>query len=953
MKRIISILISLTFLLISGNYAAAALEMIAANGEATSDYAVRVYFDDPQTRRKLMITFEPLEADADKDYVVVEVDKQQQQRLENLGLRVEPDATFTDLIQNPVLVQRSSQAAAAGGIPGFACYRTVEETFATAQSIASNYPTLATWSDVGDSWEKTNGFGGYDMQVLKLTNSAIPGPKPKAFITSSIHAREYAPAELMTRLAEHLVSQYGIDADITWILDHHETHLMLHANPDGRKQAETGILWRKNTNQNYCGTTSTSRGADLNRNFDFEWDCCGGSSNNQCNNTYHGSGPASEPETQAIQNYLLNEFVDNRGPNSNDAAPANTTGLYLDIHSHGELILWPWGSTNTVAPNGPALQTLGRKLAYANGHIPEQAIGLYPTDGTTDDFAYGGLGLPAYTYELGNAFFQDCATFESTIVPTNIASLLYGLKTLRLPYQLPAGPEIVNTDLNLGDSFPVPAGTPVTVSAFANDTRYNNSNGTEASQNIIAAEYTIDTPPWEATATPIVMSASDGNFNNGIETIEANIDTSNLAEGTHTVYVRGKDADNNWGTISAVFLNIDNSVVLPTLVFEDDFETDKGWTANPGTTDTATTGQWERANPEPTNSSGPKQLGTTVSGSFDLVTGATAGSSVGVNDIDSGVTSIRSPDIILPAGGPFTLSFSYYMAHTNNSTTEDFLRISIVGNNSAIVLEELGGSNDDDGVWQSFSTNIDAFAGQTIHLLVAAADAGDGSIVEAGIDDISIEGLVNTAPSVTNPGAQNNDEGDTVSLQIVASDDENDTLSYSATGLPTGLSIDNLTGLITGNLPTSSSNVYNVVADVNDGSLADSVTFIWTVNDCPDSDNDGLDDCFEQQIGTDPNLTDTDSDGLTDFFEVSYDGDANDYDPYNPATMTGGDLNALVADTDGDGFDDSAEITAGSDPLDSENTPVVAAAPLLGLPALTIFCLMLLGFGLQSFRIRR
>ena len=33
---------------------------------------------------------------------------------------------------------------------------------------------------------------------------------------------------------------------------------MLHTNPDGRKQAETGLSWRKNTNQNYCGATSTS-----------------------------------------------------------------------------------------------------------------------------------------------------------------------------------------------------------------------------------------------------------------------------------------------------------------------------------------------------------------------------------------------------------------------------------------------------------------------------------------------------------------------------------------------------------------------------------------------------------------------------------------------------------------------------------------------------------------------
>src|ERR1044071_3115086 len=66
-----------------------------------------------------------------------------------------------------------------------------------------------------------------------------------------------------------------------------------------------------------------------------------------------------------------------------------------------------------------------------------------------------------------------------------------------------------------------------------------------------------------------------------------------------------------------------------TTVFSDDFETDKGWTRNAGGTDTATTGLWERAVPQATTSGGTQQVGTTPSGTRDLVTGATAGASVG------------------------------------------------------------------------------------------------------------------------------------------------------------------------------------------------------------------------------------------------------------------------------------------------------------------------------------
>lgn len=77
-------------------------------------------------------------------------------------------------------------------------------------------------------------------------------------------------------------------------------------------------------------------------------------------------------------------------------------------------------------------------------------------------------------------------------------------------------------------------------------------------------------------------------------------------------------------------------------IFFDDFETDKGWQVNPNSTDNATTGMWERENPQSTEYRGRTiQLGETISGNYCLVTGHLAGSSVGTYDIDNGVTSIK------------------------------------------------------------------------------------------------------------------------------------------------------------------------------------------------------------------------------------------------------------------------------------------------------------------------
>jgi bacterial leucyl aminopeptidase len=175
-----------------------------------------------------------------------------------------------------------------------------------------------------------------------------------------------------------------------------------------------------------------------------------------------------------------------------------------------------------------------------------------------------------------------------------------------------------------------------------------------------------------------------------------------------------------------------------TTVYFDNFEAAAGWTANPGGTDTATSGQWERGDPAATTSSGAKQLGTTVSGVNDLVTGRLAGAAAGDFDVDGGTTSIQSPAIPLPSTGTLTLSFSYYLAHGSNSSSADFFRVRVVGTTTTTVLNVAGAAANRNGAWTSFSGNVSGHAGQTVRILIDAADAGTASLLEAGVDDVRI-----------------------------------------------------------------------------------------------------------------------------------------------------------------------------------------------------------------------
>jgi hypothetical protein len=464
----------------------AADPIVLAPGETA---IVRVYYPNQKTGNKAIISFEPqlLKTNFGKGYHVMKVTREDIERLTAAGLRVELDDTWTPTQPEPL--EEAPGKTDDEGIPRYPCYRTVEETFAAAEKITKRYKRLARWEDVGDSWEKTTvDLDGFDMRVLVLTNQKITGAKPDLFITAAMHAREYATAELVTRFAEYLVENYGTDADVTWILDHHEIHLMLQTNPDGRKIAEDHTFWRKNTNATYCLADYDSRGADLNRNFTFGWNCCGGSSGDECNATYRGLGPASEPEIQAVEAYLKMIFPDQRVDDWTSPAPDNATGIYIDVHSYGKLVLWPWGSTDDPAPNASQLQTLGRKFAYWNGYSPEQAIGLYPTDGTSDEHAYGALGVASYCFEIGTTFFQPCKTFESFVLPDNMPALLYAAKVVRTPYITPSGPDATDVALNPDAVTP---GTLVTLSATIDDTRYKRVSGNEEqepSQIIVAAE---------------------------------------------------------------------------------------------------------------------------------------------------------------------------------------------------------------------------------------------------------------------------------------------------------------------------------------------------------------------------------------------------------------------------------------------------------------------------------
>ena len=444
-----------------------------------------------------------------------------------------------------------------GTIPARPCYRTVEQTYADLEALAVANPQLTQWLDFGDSWEKTQSAGGYDLQALSITNSAIAGPKPLFMVIAASHARELATAESVTRFAESLVAGYGTNPDITWMLDYFEVQVIPVHNPDGRKMAEAQCAsgcspsWRKNTNTAYCGPTSPNRGADLNRNADNSFWGGPSSSPLECSETYHGPGAASEPETTDLEAHAAAVFADYRDAAPNDfITPADheANGVFISVHSAGDIVFYPWEGIDDAPPNLAGLRGLAQKMGFATTFAACQNCFLGPASGTNVDFVYEKLGVPAFTYEIGSSFGESCASFESAVLPQTVDGLTVALKHTRLPYQASGGPDVTNVTFTPG------AGSGM-VSAVADDSRRAVNGGGEpldSAQNIAQVRYTVGQPPWLA-AESFALQPQDGAFDDPVETAVVELDAS-AVNGTELVYVYAIDTDGDTGPPTAVWV---------------------------------------------------------------------------------------------------------------------------------------------------------------------------------------------------------------------------------------------------------------------------------------------------------------------------------------------------------------------------------------------------------------
>jgi carboxypeptidase T len=307
-------------------------------------------------------------------YVEIAAQESELQFIKDSGLR------FEILNEN----MEASYASRSKGA-GFGIFHTYSESVAFVDSLRLLYPEV-----ISEKWSIGQTGEGRDIWCFRVSdNPDVDEDEPEILIDGMHHAREIMASEFTIMFAEYLAQNYGTDAELTWLVNNRELYIVPIVNPDGvvyneQTNPNGGGMWRKNRRNNGGG----SYGVDPNRNYPFMWGFDNsGSSPDPDSDTYRGPSAGSEPEVQALMN-----FINGRNIITHDT-----------VHCYSNLTLYPWGYTTAQSAHHSTFVHMGNEMTKYNGYAPgTPGELLYTVNGGTFDWAYGATDEHDVIYSFSN-----------------------------------------------------------------------------------------------------------------------------------------------------------------------------------------------------------------------------------------------------------------------------------------------------------------------------------------------------------------------------------------------------------------------------------------------------------------------------------------------------------------------------------------------------------------------
>ena len=615
-------------------------------------------------------------------------------------------------------------------------YYNFEEIEQNLDELTNLYPSIISNKvSIGLSLE------GRNIWAIKVSdNPNIDESEPQALYTGLHHSREPMSYMNLFYFMHWLGENYNSDLLAQHLVNNRELWFIPAINPDGLVYNELiapngGGMQRKNT-RNTC--SGTPIGVDLNRNYSYLWGYDNdGSSPDGCSETYRGTAPFSEPETQAVRDFV----------NQHDFK------INFNYHSYSDLLIYPFGyeyENNAPQEDIDIFIEYGQDMVQFNDYVLGTGPDLlYPVNGDACDWMYGEAGIFSYTPEIGGnsdgfwpATQRILPLAEENLYPNQVLALNAGSK-----YE-------VNITLD-SESFNFDNIYPLYISIM--NKGLSDSNGS-VKVDIISSDNLI----FELDEITLNNLDSREFIDLGnISYFQLNNQASNGSIETITVNVY----DNDYFYFSD---SIDILIGEPISYIYDDFESDSQWQVG-SLDDTATGGIWERAIPSPTYEDDDEivqpDFDFSTNGEYCFMTENSFNpDNDSQSDVDGGFTTLFSPIYDLSMYNQALVSYwKWYTNNLGNNPGTDFWKVD-VSNDEGETWINIENTNLSNNFWKFSQFVISDFVTLTDKMqfrfiaedIFNDGDVGSGgSLVEAAIDDFRISIFEDTNQCVL--GDLNND----------------------------------------------------------------------------------------------------------------------------------------------------------------------------------------------------
>ncbi len=262
-------------------------------------------------------------------------------------------------------------------------YRDLDAVLGRLAAMVAAYPMRASLVEIGMSLE------GRPIRGIHIATPDGDPDRPIVVVQGCQHAREWITVASTVYVAEEFLTA-GSGTVLDNLMTQAELVVVPVVNPDGYVYSwDVDRFWRKNRRDGH--------GVDLNRNWSLMWGGLGSSGDINAGD-YRGAGPFSEPESTAMRDYLISD---------------PDIIAHFDVHSFGQLLLYPWGFDYLDAPDEDVFVGITDSMAnemwppYEQWYTPLQSSDLYPASGNSMDWGYGALGLYAVAAELRPDTFEE------------------------------------------------------------------------------------------------------------------------------------------------------------------------------------------------------------------------------------------------------------------------------------------------------------------------------------------------------------------------------------------------------------------------------------------------------------------------------------------------------------------------------------------------------------------